>query len=34
MEEIRIKTKEVLDRVEKAPDGSFLTSVRSFVKFA
>ena len=34
MEEIRIKTKEMLDRVEKAPDGSFLTSVRSFVKFA
>ena len=34
MEEIRIKTKEVLDRVEKAPDGSFLMSVRSFVKFA
>ncbi len=34
MEDIRIKTKELLDRVEKAPDGSFLTSVRSFVKFA
>ena len=34
MEEIRIKTKEVLDRVEKAPDGNFLTSVRSFVEFA
>ena len=34
MEDIRIETKELLDRVEKAPDGSFLTSVRSFVKFA
>ena len=34
MEEIRIKTKEILDRIEKASDGSFLTSVRSFVKFA
>ena len=33
MEEIRIKTKEVLDRVEKASDGNFLTSVRNFVKF-
>jgi HEAT repeat protein len=34
MEDIRIKTKKLLDRVEKAPDGSFLTSVRRFVKFA
>ena len=34
MDEIRIKTKELLDRVEKAPDGSFLLRVRSFVKFA
>jgi len=34
MEKIRIKTKEALDKIEKAPDGSFLTSVRSFVKFA
>ena len=34
MEEIRIKTREALDRVEKASDGSFLADVRSFVKFA
>jgi len=34
MEAIRIKTKEMLDAVEKAPSGSFLASVRNFVKFA
>ena len=34
MEDIRIKTKVVLDKVEKASDGSFLTNVRSFVEFA
>ncbi len=34
MEKIRIKTKEMLDAVEKAPSGSFLASVRNFVKFA
>ena len=34
MEEIRIKTKELLDQVEKAPDGNFLAGVRSFIKFA